>query len=1543
MANTTTPSGKPKRNRIKEFFHNALHRINKMKTALALWSRDPRSSRRSSKLPGPNIVSPSAVSPVEHTMSSTTTQLTCPPVISPDPHVHSGMEPFLGPPASNTSGAGSDIATTPVQNGSGGKSPILGSGPSKPAVWEHLEVTLADLEKSIPPTHPLHSVARALLDCLDIFEVAGRNDKIYDSLANELNAMALTLSEYASGIGSEPLDEGVSEISGLIQDCVTRLVQQRESHEGEERLEWTQDQEDIKTGCRRMEDLSRQFQAAVGAELLNRVNQPQPKVIQKTEAERLEDLNRVEGAMYNSKLATELKRHGCVAETRTDVLDLITTWVLDPEGTKVLWMNGIPGVGKTVISYSLCEWLQEEHLLGASYFCTRASAASTNSRLLIPAISYQLAKSLPSFQYALSGGLEEIDDSSSLEPHLQFEKLLLEPLREAKGQISKDLIIVIDGLDESDDRSLVRQVLEQFLACPVDLPIKFFISSRPEPVIQNQIVATPEQVPTVIRLDEVDPSISENDIERYLAKSLGNLNPAPTTEEIKQLTGLTRNLFIYASIIVDYILLPGTEGDFTARIRALLMTKSITGTGAEYDESSKLLYPWYSALLDRALRDLSKKEQEKLQFILWAVIYANEPLTIETVAKLVGIEKADAVASLADLGPVLYVPETGGHVTIFHASFSHFIRNPPESKTFDCKETHSKFLARRCFEVMQSKLVFNICQLETSFVTDSDVFELEKRIHERIPPDLFYACRYWANHLQQIDFSELKQDDAALLEAALADFLSKRLLFWMEVLNLRGCVEIGAEMLFSVRSWLAGNNAWIEAQKSLTDARNFVTRFSSNSCSKSTPHIYISALPACPRSSSVYKNYWPLTQRLLNITGSTMNRTQDATLSRWSANAPVFSLASSFDGATIASGSYEGIIQLWNTHIGTMIGQLIGHGRSVCSIKFSPDGTWLASGFFDGTIYLHDLTTTETEIGRKLAGHRAPVSSLDFSSDSTRIASGSSDGIVRLWDVETGDSINEPLSGELEIQSITFSPEDTHVIAMGARTTIIEDVWTFDTVVHSWNVSAPSHPSTTRSFSGHEGPVFCVDISPDGSCIAAGGSDHTVRLWRADNGNPIGQPLKGHTGEVLAVKFSPDGAFILSGSTDRTVRVWDAKTGSSIGQPFEGHSNSVGAIIPTPNGTRIVSGSNDGTIRAWDADTVVSTHSPVNAHSASVCSVVLSSNSDLIFSGSDDTTVRVWSVLTGTLVDTLIAKDGGSVLSVACSPDNKRYAAACRNGTFLVGDILPGTRLGKPSICAAHNDAVLSVAFSDDGSRLVTSSYDRTIRSWDPRTLEAIGQPFSEHERSVTEVALARRGNTHLVVSGSGDRTLRIYDLETAELVAPAFSGHESSVLSIACSLNGDCIVSGSYDKTIRVWNGYTSSESIPPITGHTGPVRSVALFSSPNGTRIIASGSDDKTVRLWAANTGAPLGPPLKGHTGPVLSVSFARNGKYVVTGSADGEIRLWDIKSRWAQGSTNISQESNRFSIPVGLAHGTSVRMDGLLIGAGYCYGFLWTIICT
>ncbi|KEP47248.1 putative vegetative incompatibility protein HET-E-1, partial [Rhizoctonia solani 123E] len=1215
MADARVPPGDSKRNRVKEFFHNALHKINKMKTALALWSRDPRSSRRSSNLPNPITISPLLVTPVEHTTPNTTARPTRPQVISPDPYDQGGIESLaiLSPPS--TLGVDDEVALLPVSSGPN-RATAATPKPCRPEVWERLEATLTLLKNDTPAMHPLHSVARAVLDCLDIFE-AGSSDKPHDTLANELNTMAMTLNEYATGLDSEPVDGTIAQLSGSIQDYATRLAHQQDRNGKGDVLGLAHDREEIANCCRQIESLSQQLQVS------HQLIYDNKKSHRVTDSSRRQDLDYVEEARFNSSSATGLGRHGCIPGTCTDVLDLIKAWVLNPEGAKVLWMNGMPGMGKTAISYSLCEWLQGEQLLGASYFCSQTLSVSGNPKQLIPTIAYQLARYLPAFQAALCEVLEQPGDHSTLDSYLKFKKLLLEPIQEAKDQISRQPVIVIDGLDEYEDVDLIWKILDQLPGCLVDLPIKFFISGRPRSVIHSQTTSTAGWVPMVIDLHDVAPSIVKASINRYLTESLGNLDPTLSTEQIEQLTDLTQNLFIYASTIVEYILLPKTQGDPAARLQAILMTNSVTGLDTRPNEASKRLYAWYSAVLEQTQRSLSESELKNLQLVLWTVICAKGPITIKILAGLVGIEEDDVLTSLRWVRSILRVPEEGGHI-VHHPSFANFIRNPPEPTVFHCKEApHGQFLARRCFELMRSKLTFNICQLETSFTADSDVIDLEGRVDENISADLSYACQHWIYHLQQIAFSELTQEDVTLFEAMLSDFLSKRLLSWMEVLNLRGCIGVGAEILLSARSWLLKKNAWGDIQKSLTDARNFVARFASNSCSKSTPHIYVSALPSCPRSSSVYKNYWPRTQRLLNITGSTMNRTQDAVLSRWLANAPVSSLACSFDGTTIASGSHDGTIQLWNVHTGITIGKPIkGHGRSVCSIKFSHNGTRLASGFFDGTICLHNLTVTNTD--RKLTGHRAPVFAIEFSLDSTRIASGSSDGTVCLWDTETGELINEPLRGELEVQSITFSPEGSHIVAMGARTTMVKDVWMFDAIIQSWNISDPGHPTTVRSFSGHDGPVFSVDLSPDGTCIATGGSDHTVRLWRADTGTLIGQPLQGHTSEVLAVKFSSNSTRIVSGSADRTVRIWEVSTGSPTGQSFEGHSNTVGAIMTMPDDTRIVSGSDDGTIRVWDADTVIPICGQVEGHSASVCSVVFSSNSDLIFSGSDDKTVRVW-------------------------------------------------------------------------------------------------------------------------------------------------------------------------------------------------------------------------------------------------------------------------------------------------------------------------------
>jgi WD40 repeat protein len=464
--------------------------------------------------------------------------------------------------------------------------------------------------------------------------------------------------------------------------------------------------------------------------------------------------------------------------------------------------------------------------------------------------------------------------------------------------------------------------------------------------------------------------------------------------------------------------------------------------------------------------------------------------------------------------------------------------------------------------------------------------------------------------------------------------------------------------------------------------------------------------------------------------------------------------------------------------------------------------------------------------------------------------------------------------------SAAFSPDGKRIVTASADKTA--RVWDADT-------GKPIGEPLT----GHTESVFSAEFSPNGKRIVTASKDKTARIWDVDAGKAIGEPLRGHTDWVFSAEFNPNGKRIVTVSGDKTARIWDADTGKPIGEPLEGHTDVVWSAAFSPDGKRIVTVSDDilgvsanKTARIWDAETGKPIGEPLQGHTDWVLSAAFSPDGKRIVTASSDKTARLWNAENGKPIGEPLRGHEGALSSVAFSPDGKRIVTASSDKTARLWNAENGKPIGEP--LKGHEGALSSARFSPDGRRIVTASGDWTVRLWDAETGKPIGEPLTGHTDRVFSAAFSPDGKR--IVTVSGDKTVRVWDAETDEQIGKPLQGHTGWVLSAAFSLDGKRIVTASRDWTARLWDAETGKQIGEPLRGHTGRVLSAAF--NPDGKRIVTA-SEDTTALLWDADTGKPIGEPLKGHAGGVNSAAFSPGGKRIVTASWDKTARLWDAET--------------------------------------------------
>ena len=435
--------------------------------------------------------------------------------------------------------------------------------------------------------------------------------------------------------------------------------------------------------------------------------------------------------------------------------------------------------------------------------------------------------------------------------------------------------------------------------------------------------------------------------------------------------------------------------------------------------------------------------------------------------------------------------------------------------------------------------------------------------------------------------------------------------------------------------------------------------------------------------------------------------------------------------------------------------------------------------------------------------------------------------------------------------AVEFSPDGTS-IASGAS----------DNTIKLWNRSG----ELQGTFKGHRGTVTRISISPDNQTLASASEDDTIKLWDMA-GNSLAT-LKDHSDAVWDVRFSSDGTQIASAGEDKTIKIWNRE--GQLQSSLVGHQATVWGVTFSPDNQTLASASADGTVKLWNPNGTL--QATLNGHDAEVWCVTFSPDGQMLASAGEDNIIRLWD-LDGTLINTL-EDHRGPIWRVVFSPDGQELVSASWDNTIKLWG-RDGTLL---ETIGGHQDNVNDVAFSPDGETIASVSSDDTVRLW--RYDNGLTRVLSGHRNEVGAVTFSP--NSELIVSGGGDNILKVSGMEGHLKVV--LKGHQDRITAVDFAPNGRMIASGSMDNTVRLWD--TTGQLLTTLRGHRNRVQSVAF--SPDGRRL-ASGSADNSIKLWT--TDGTWQKTLTGHNGAVTSLDFSPDGDQLVSGSWDAKIKLWSI----------------------------------------------------
>jgi hypothetical protein len=503
-----------------------------------------------------------------------------------------------------------------------------------------------------------------------------------------------------------------------------------------------------------------------------------------------------------------------LADTRTEVISEVLDWASksDANGTKIFWLHGHAGAGKTTIATSIACSLDDvsRRWLGASFFFCRDIASRSKPVHVLSSIAFQLSSLHPTIASGICQALVGDLDIGRSALSTQFQKLIQVPLRNA-NTLGKPIVILLDALDECGTEGERKELLGVILSGLPDLPapVKFVITSRPDADIRAAFLTMDSWV-LQFNLSSLQRDLVDRDIQKFAEfrlKEIAQSHGFPLVTDIwpgrvkrESLIQQASGLFLWMSTACEFI--EDDDSDDPEMQLSLIL---------DGVPSSPPLSPWkaidnlYNQVLQQAASfKASPTRLAEIRDILGAIVVAVNPLSAACLSELLNVQNlatSNAVTHrLRKLHSVLAVPDQDDDaIRIIHPSFAEFLADPLRCTDLRFRldlTAHHCQLAMGCLDVMLNSLRQDLCRIGIEPKMNRHVPDLDNRIKEFIPEELRYACQFWAIHLCQSPVEN------GYLYDRVHKFAYDHLIHWLGALSLMCMMDGGILSLELAENWI---------------------------------------------------------------------------------------------------------------------------------------------------------------------------------------------------------------------------------------------------------------------------------------------------------------------------------------------------------------------------------------------------------------------------------------------------------------------------------------------------------------------------------------------------------------------------------------------------------------------------------------------------------------------------------------------------------------------------------------------------------------------